>query len=106
MSIVERVDEQEKKIAELSALLEPKKGKEWTWKVKIPGKVRTAVMKSSDRAAALYVGPNRTADWRVAEEYGNRVLGGQNDQKAAELLGIKSFGQQTIIAAIEKEKLS
>jgi len=50
-------------------------------------------------------------EWRLtpaggrAEEYHNRVLGGEDDVKVAESLKITSYGQQTIIRAIEQAEV-
>lgn len=50
-------------------------------------------------------------EWRmipvggIAEEYKSRIIGGQEDQDNAALIGIKNFGEQTIIRAIEQAEL-
>lgn len=50
-------------------------------------------------------------EWRIlpaggkADQLTTRVLGGESDVEAAEVLGIKSFGQQTIVRAIEQAEI-
>lgn len=50
-------------------------------------------------------------EWRLlpaggkADQLTTRVLGGEADVEAAEVLGIKSFGEQTIVRAIEQAEV-
>ena len=68
MNVSEKIVEHEKRIVELQAnIIDEKKKKEKGWKFKIPGKVKKEVLKSNDKAAAIFVGQNRLGDWKVAE---------------------------------------
>jgi RecG-like helicase len=66
---------------------------------------------------AVYIFNNKIGaigvfEWRLTpiggltEEYRSRLVGDQVDQKLAEELGLNSYGQETIIRAIEQAELS
>ena len=153
MSIMDRLENIEKILEEQKPKEKPIKG----WKIKIPSFVKRGVKKGNNKAAALFIGANRRAEWRVAvakdglweimdgekkrtfgfeeaavfdlkqgsksipiiilftwrltpgggmaEEYRSRLIGGEADEKIATSLGIKTFGQQTIIRGIEQAEL-
>lgn len=66
MSIIDRVNALEAKVGEQQAVIKDAEKKTKFWKMKIPGKIKRAVMKDNNRAAAFFIGPNRMAEWRVA----------------------------------------
>lgn len=65
MNVPEKMEEHDKKIAELESYVNEKK-KQKGFKLKIPGKLWNKIKKSNDRAAALFIGPNRNAEWKLA----------------------------------------
>jgi hypothetical protein len=128
-------------------------GKKWSFKMKIPGRIASKAKRNKMKAAALWIGPNRRIEWKLAnekdglwwidvekqkvsfayeessvftfnktpiiilyswrllpvggkaEEFQTRIIGGEDDQVLAEHLGIKTFGQRTIIRGIEQAEL-
>src|SRR5689334_6489671 len=67
MNVIEKVTEQEQKLKELEAkLAENEKKKKKSWKIRIPWKIGKKTLKDDKKVAALFVGPNISAQWKTA----------------------------------------